>query len=105
MNIFVSNLSFRVENDDLKTLFEEYGEVFSAKVITDKYTGKSRGFGFVEMNDDAQGQAAIDKLNNAKYDEKVISVSVAKPKTDRPSGGGGGSSYRGGGGGGGSRRY
>jgi len=103
MNIFISNLSFRVENDDLKTLFDEFGEVSSAKVITDKYTGKSRGFGFVEMNDDAQGQAAIDKLNNAKYDEKIITVSIAKPKTDRPSGGS--SSYRGGNGGGGSRRY
>jgi len=85
MNIFISNLSFRVTNEDLKTLFDEYGDVTSAKVITDKYSGKSRGFGFVEMSNDTEGQAAIDKLNQAKYDEKVISVSIAKPKTERSS--------------------
>ena len=85
MNIFVSNLSFRVTNDDLKSLFDEYGDVTSAKVITDKYSGKSRGFGFVEMSSDTEGQAAIDKLNQAKFDEKVISVSIAKPKTERTS--------------------
>lgn len=83
MNIFISNLSFRVTNEDLKTLFDEYGEVTSAKVITDKYSGRSRGFGFVEMSSDTEGQAAIEKLNQAKYDDKVISVSVAKPKTER----------------------
>jgi len=85
MNIFISNLSFRVTNEDLKTLFDEYGEVTSAKVITDKYSGRSRGFGFVEMGNDTEGQAAIDKLNQAKYDGKVISVSIAKPKTERTS--------------------
>jgi len=89
MNIFISNLSFRVANEDLKQLFTEYGEVLSAKVITDKFSGKSRGFGFVEMGNDTEGQAAIDKLNQAKYDGKVISVSVAKPKTERT----GGNSY------------
>jgi RNA recognition motif-containing protein len=85
MNIFISNLSFNVNDDDLKTLFDEYGEVFSAKVITDKFSGKSRGFGFVEMNNEKEAQAAIDKLNQAKYDGKVITVNVAKPRTERTS--------------------
>ncbi|NTW33827.1 MAG: RNA-binding protein [Bacteroidetes bacterium] len=82
MNIFVSNLSFRISDDDLKQLFEEYGEITSAKVITDKFSGRSRGFGFVEMKDDEAGQKAIDELNNADYDGKAISVSVAKPRTE-----------------------
>jgi RNA recognition motif-containing protein len=85
MNIFISNLSFRVNDDDLKTLFDEYGEVFSAKVITDKFSGKSRGFGFVEMNNEKEAQNAIDKLNQAKFEDKIISVSVAKPRTERSS--------------------
>jgi RNA recognition motif-containing protein len=87
MNIYISNLSYAVNDADLKELFEEYGAVSSAKVITDRETGKSRGFGFVEMDDDAQAQKAIDELNQCEYDGKVISVSVARPKTDRPSGG------------------
>jgi RNA recognition motif-containing protein len=66
-------------------LFDEYKKVISAKVITNKFSRRSRGFGFVEMNNDNEGQAAIDKLNQAKYDGKVISVSVAKPKTERTS--------------------
>ena len=85
MNIFISNLSFRVANDDLKQLFTEYGEVLSAKVITDKFSGKSRGFGFVEMNNNEEAQTAIDKLNQSKYEDKVISVSIAKPRTERTS--------------------
>jgi len=97
MNIFVSNLSYGVNSDDLKELFEEYGNVSSAKVIMDRETGRSRGFGFVEMGD-AEGQKAIDELNQAEYDGKVISVSVARPKPEgeRRSFGGGGN--RGGGG-------
>lgn len=83
MNIYISNLSFDVNDSDLKELFEEYGTVSSAKVITDRYTGKSRGFGFVEMDDNTDAQKAIDELNQAEYDGKVINVSVAKPKTDR----------------------
>ena len=86
MNIYISNLSFDVNDSDLKELFEEYGPVSSAKVITDKYTGKSRGFGFVEMDDNTQAQQAIDELNQAEYDGKVINVSVARPRTDRPKG-------------------
>ncbi len=90
MNIFISNLSFRINDEDLKQLFEEYGEISSAKVITDKYTGKSRGFGFVEMSDDDSAKKAIEELDKAEYDGKVISVSVARPKTEtRPSNGGG----------------
>jgi len=84
MNIFVSNLSFRVSDDDLKTLFEEYGAVKSAKVITDKYSGRSRGFGFVEMDNDTEANKAIEELNQADFDGKQILVSVAKPKTEGP---------------------
>ena len=63
MNIYISNLSYDVNDSDLRELFEEYGEVSSAKVIMDRETGRSRGFGFVEMSDDTQGQKAIDELN------------------------------------------
>lgn len=85
MNIFVSNLSFRINDEDLRQLFEEYGEIASAKVITDKYTGKSRGFGFVEMNNEDSAKKAIEELDRAEYDGKVIGVSVAKPKTENRS--------------------
>ena len=84
MNIYISNLSFDVNDSDLRELFEEYGAVSSAKVITDKFSGKSRGFGFVEMNSDEEGQKAIEELNQAEYDGKVINVSVAKPREERP---------------------
>ncbi len=88
MNIFISNLSFRVNDEDLKQLFEEYGDITSAKVITDKYSGKSRGFGFVEMSNDESAKKAIEELDRAEYDGKVISVSIARPKTDAPRSGG-----------------
>lgn len=84
MNIYVSNLSYNVTDGDLKELFEEYGEISSAKVIMDRETGRSRGFGFVEMPSDAEGQKAIDELNQVEFDGKVINVNVAKPRTDRP---------------------
>ncbi|OIP04309.1 MAG: RNA-binding protein [Bacteroidetes bacterium CG2_30_32_10] len=87
MNIFISNLSFRVNDEDLKQLFVEYGTVTSAKVINDKYSGKSRGFGFVEMSDDNDSKKAIEELNQAEFDGKVISVSIAKPKTETRPGG------------------
>lgn len=80
MNIYVSNLGPNVNSDDLKNVFGEYGVVASAAVITDKFTGNSRGFGFVEMND-TEGQKAIDALNDAQYDGKIISVNVARPRT------------------------
>ena len=93
MNIYVSNLSWGTTSDRLQELFSQYGEVASANVITDRETGRSRGFGFVEMPDDAQGQAAIDALNETDFEGKTIGVNVARPKSERPSGGG----YRGGG--------
>ena len=82
MNIFISNLSFRIGDDDLKSLFEEYGAVKSAKVITDKLSGRSRGFGFVEMDVEAEATKAIEELNEADYDGKTIQVSIAKPKME-----------------------
>ncbi|MEN9949313.1 MAG: hypothetical protein RLZZ557_779 [Bacteroidota bacterium] len=105
MNIYVSNLSFNVQDEDLKGFFEEYGEVSSAKVITDKFTGRSRGFGFVEMSDDAAAQKAIQELDGATVEGRAIKVSEAKPREQRPSTGGGGGPRRnfGGGGGGGNR--
>ena len=97
MNIYVSGLSFKLNDADLRQLFEEYGEVSSAKIIMDKFTGRSRGFGFVEMNDE-DGQKAIDALNEAEVDGKVIGVSVARPREERPRnnfnrGGGGGNRW------------
>ena len=88
MNIYISNLSYDVNDSDLRELFEEYGEVSSAKVIMDRETGKSRGFAFVEMTSDEEGQKAIDELNGVEYDQKVISVSVARPRAEKPSYGG-----------------
>ena len=83
MNIFIAGLSYRVNDADLKELFVEYGEITSAKVIMDKQTGRSKGYGFVEM-DDATGQKAIDELNGAEYDGRTISVSVARPREEKP---------------------
>ena len=80
MNIYVSNLSFQIESDDLRSYFEEYGEVTAAKVITDRLTGKSRGFGFVEMSDDTAANKAIEALNGAVADGRAMNVAVAKPK-------------------------
>ena len=101
MNIYVSNLSFNVQDDDLRGFFEEYGEVTSAKVITDKETGRSRGFGFVEYADEANNQKAVDQLNGKDLDGREINVSLARPKEDRPrrDDNGGGRSFGGNGGG------
>ena len=95
MNIYVSNLGFNVRDEDLKEFFTPYGEVTSAKVITDRETGKSRGFGFVEMSDDAAAKKAIAELNGGDVEGRTINVTEARPKEDRPRGGGG---YGGGGG-------
>ena len=84
MNIYVSNLSFNVTDEDLKEFFTEYGEVSSAKVITDKFTGKSRGFGFVEMPDDESAKKAIAELNGSSVQDRSIKVMEAKPREDRP---------------------
>ena len=90
MNIYVSNLSFNVQDEDLKEFFTEYGEVTSAKVITDKFTGKSRGFGFVEMSDDEAAKKAIAELDNATVENRTIRVMEAKPKEEKSRNGGGG---------------
>lgn len=83
-NIFVSNLSFRLNNEDLQQAFEAYGEVSSAKIIMDKFTGRSRGFGFVEMPDDDAAENAINSLNGTDLEGKTISVAEARPREDRP---------------------
>ena len=94
MNIYVSNLSFNVQDEDLREFFAEYGEVTSAKVIMDKETNRSRGFGFVEMSDDTSAKKAITELDGATVEGRTIKVMEAKPKEDRPArsnnGGGGG---------------
>ena len=97
MNIYVSNLSFNVQDEDLREFFAEYGEVSSAKIITDKFTNKSRGFGFVEMPDDEAGQKAIKELDGAHVEGRAITVTIAKPREERSNNGGGA-------GGGGNRR-
>jgi RNA recognition motif-containing protein len=92
--MYVSNLGFQVTNEELKSLFSKFGEVTSAKVVMDRETGRSRGFGFVEMPDKA-AEAAMRDLQGSQVDGRSISISEARPKTDNRSGGG---SSRGGGG-------
>ena len=98
MNIYVSNLNYKVSDDDLMQLFESYGEITSARVITDRFTGKSRGFGFVEMPDDAAAQKAIEELNQAEHEGNVITVNEARPREEHPRRDFGGGDRRGGGG-------
>lgn len=83
MNIYVSNLSFAVQDEDLMSYFAEYGEVTSAKVINDKFTNRSKGFGFVEMSDDEAAKKAITELDGATVDGRAIKVAEAKPKEER----------------------
>lgn len=90
MNIFVAKLNFQTESDDLRELFEAFGEVDSAKVIVDHFTGKSRGFGFVEMPDDDQARSAIEALNNTDLDGNTIVVKKAEPRNKRGGSQGGG---------------
>lgn len=80
MNIYVSNLGFHLGNEDLKEFFTVFGEVTSAKIITDRETNKSRGFGFVEMPNELEGHAAINKLNGSVVEGRSMSVNIAKPK-------------------------
>jgi RNA recognition motif-containing protein len=102
MNIYVGNLSWNLKDQDLSNLFASYGEVVSAKIVNDKFTNRSKGFGFVEMANDDQAQAAIAALNGSEVDGRNIVVNESRPK---PEGGGGGGfkkrSFGGGGGGGG----
>jgi len=106
MNIFVGSLPFRLEETELRDLFEEYGEVSSAKIITDKLTGRSKGFGFVEMSDDAEAQQAIEALNGTEVMGRNIVVNKSEERKDRGErrGGFGGGQGRGGYQGGGNRR-
>ena len=97
MNIYVSNLSFNVQDEDLREFFTEYGEVTSAKVIMDKMTNQSRGFGFVEMSDDEASKKAIAELDGATVEGRTIKVMEAKPKEDRPARSSGGFRSNGGG--------
>ena len=84
MNIYVSNLSFNVQDEDLRAFFTPYGEVTSAKVIMDRFSGKSKGFGFVEMSDDTAAKKAIAELEGASVEGRSIKVMEARPKEDRP---------------------
>ncbi|GAB6011147.1 RNA recognition motif domain-containing protein [Viscerimonas tarda] len=99
MNIFIAGLSYNITDSDLADLFGEYGEISSAKVVMDRDSGRSKGYGFVEMADEASGQKAIDELNSAEYDGRVISVSVARPRTEGAGGPRRNNSNRSGGGG------
>ena len=105
MNIYVGNLSYEATEDDIRQAFEAHGEVSSVSIIMDKMTGRSRGFGFVEMPDAAQGQAAITALNLQEVRGRAITVNEARPKGEGGGGGGGGGRGFGGGGGGGGRGY
>ncbi len=84
MNIFIAGLSFKVNDADLSSLFEEYGNITSAKVVTDRMTGRSKGYGFVEMEDNDAATKAIAELNGAEFDGRTISVSEARPREERP---------------------
>ena len=97
MNLYISNLSYNISDEDLRLLFADYGEITSAKVIMDRETGRSRGFGFVELSDDELAKKAIGELNQASYDEKIINVTEARPREDRGDRGGRFNNNRGGG--------
>jgi RNA recognition motif-containing protein len=112
--LYVGNLSYETTSDDLKDLFAAHGSVTSSDVIMDRTTGRSKGFGFVEMSSDDEAQAAISALNGQQHNGRPLTVNEAKPREDRPRGGGGGGGgsrgFGGGGGGGfggggGGRRY
>ena len=99
MNIFIAGLNYNMSEAELGELFAEYGEVVSVKIIMDRETGRSKGYGFVEMADDEAGDKAIAALNEVDMDGKTLSVSVARPREERPRrsyGNNGGGGYRGG---------
>jgi RNA recognition motif-containing protein len=108
--LYCGNLSFNVTSSDLDQLFAQFGTVQSAEVINDRDTGRSKGFGFVEMGSDAEAQAAIAGVNGTEHDGRTLTVNEARPREDRRGGGGGGGGggrggYGGGGGGGGRGGY
>ena len=88
--LYVGNLNYRSEESDLESLFAEYGEVTSLNILVDRVTGRSRGFGFVEMSDDAAAEAAIKALDGAEFDGRNLRVNEARPREDRGGRGGGG---------------
>lgn len=99
MNIFVAKLNYDTEESSLRNIFEQFGEVDTVKIIADKFSGRSKGFGFVEMANDSEANAAIDQLNETELDGRTIVVKKAKPKEEsgdyrRSSGGGGGNRYQ-----------
>jgi len=94
MNIYVGNLSYDLSEEDLKKAFEEFGQVESAKIITDTYSGRSKGFGFVEMSNEAEAQSAIDALNGKELEGRTLNVNQARPRSE---GRGGSKQGRGGG--------
>ena len=98
--LYVGNLSYNVTNQTLEDLFAEFGAVKSAQVVMDRDTGRSKGFGFVEMADDNGANAAIQALNEKQHDGRPLTVNEARPREERGGGGGGGRGYGGGGGGG-----
>ena len=109
MKLYVGNLSFDTIENDLQDLFEQFGKVTEVGLVTDRATGRSRGFAFVTMGSAAEGQAAIDALEGKEFGGRKLTVNEARPREERPrsggGGGGGGRSYGGGGGGGGRGRY
>jgi RNA recognition motif-containing protein len=104
MRIYVGGISYNTNNDGLRNLFAEVGEVTDVHIVEDKYSGQSKGFGFVEMPNEAEAQAAIAKFSNFNFDGRPLTVNEARPREER-SGGGGGRSGGGYGGGGGGGRY
>ena len=109
MNIYVGNLSFDVNEEDLRKAFEEFGKIASVNLIKDKYSGQSRGFGFVEMSDKADAQSAVKGLNGKELKGRALSVNEARPRSEGRGGSGRGGGHRGqggyGGGRGGGRRF
>ncbi len=103
MKLYVGNLSFDTSNQDLNELFGAHGTVESSNIIEDRETGRSRGFGFVEMSSKSEGESAIAELNGKEINGRELKVNEAKPQTNRGGGGGGGRGGYGGGGGGGNR--
>ncbi|MCX6199137.1 MAG: RNA-binding protein [Bacteroidetes bacterium] len=83
MNIYVANISFRASEGQLKDLFQQFGEVSSVKIVTDRDTGRSRGFGFIEMPNDSEGATAIAQLNGVEFSERNLVVNEARPSTKR----------------------
>ncbi len=85
MNIYVGNLTYSITDQELRDMFSEFGDVSSASIIIDRATGRSKGFGFVEMPNNSEGEAAIEALNETDFNGRNIKVNEARPRTDRPS--------------------